>query len=155
MSHERLLITFQVGREFFGVDVTQVQEVAGTPAVTVVPMAPAFVLGLINLRGQLATSVGLRELFGVKDGESGNAFSVVCRMDGGLVSLAVDAIGDVIMADQAGFERPPETMPVGVRSFVSGVYKLNGSLLSLLDLNRLAKELSPTVEGGEGRLQAG
>lgn len=147
----QLLTTFHIGQDFFGIEVMKVQEVTGTPVVIPVPLAPRFVRGLINLRGQLATALGLRELFGVDKTVSKNQMSVVCRMEGNLVSLMVDSIGDVVEARGENFEAPPETMPSGVRQFVKGIYKMNGTLLSLLDLDKLSKELSPSVESVETR----
>lgn len=150
-SSTELLTTFHIGNDFFGIEVMMVQEVTGTPTVIPVPLAPKFVRGLINLRGQLATALGLRELFNVDKSESKNQMSVVCRMEGNLVSLMVDTIGDVVEADGRNFEPAPDTMPLGVRQFVKGIYKMNGTLLSVLDLNKLSKELSPSVESTEVR----
>jgi purine-binding chemotaxis protein CheW len=101
----------------------------------------------------LATALGLRELFAVDKSESKNQMSVVCRMDGNLVSLMVDSIGDVVEADGRSFEPPPDTLPPGVKQFVKGIYKMNGTLLSVLDLERIAKELSPSADPSDSRAQ--
>lgn len=146
-----LITTFTIGDELFGLEVMAVQEVTGTPLVVPVPLAPKFVIGLINLRGQLATAFGLRELFGLKAGGLKEQMSVVCRMDGNLVSLMVDTIGDVVEAEKKQFEIPPDTVSASVRPFLKGVYKMNGSLLSVLDLKKLAKELEPALESAESR----
>ena len=146
MSKLELLTTFSIGNDLFGIEVMKVQEVTGTPIIIPVPLAPKFVRGLINLRGQLATAMGLRELFECASQCDSSEMSVVCRMDGNLVSLLVDSIGDVVEADTSSFEPPPDTIPQGVRPFVKSIYKMNGVLLSVLDLERLAKELSPSAE---------
>lgn len=148
-SRSELLTTFYVGRDFYGIEVMKVQEVTGTPSIMAVPLAPRFLLGLINLRGQLATAVGLRELFGVHQGEALQQMSVVCRMDGNLVSLMVDSIGDVVEADIKNFEPCPDTIPGEVKRFIKGVYKMDGSLLSILDLDQLSSELSPAIDVNE------
>ncbi len=152
-GNTELLTTFSIGSDLFGIEVMKVQEVTGTPKVVPVPQAPAFVRGLINLRGQLATALGLRELFGSSVAEKVDQMSVVCRMEGNLVSLMVDSIGDVVEAESRGFENPPDTMPPGVRKFVKGIYKMNGQLLSVLDLEKISKELSPSVDSADGRTQ--
>jgi purine-binding chemotaxis protein CheW len=141
-----LLTTFYVGNEYYGIEVMKVQEVTGTPVVVAVPLAPKFVRGLINLRGQLATALGLRELFGATHSEVNQPMSVVCRMDGNLVSLIVDEIGDVVEVEGKIFEDPPDTLPPGIRKYVKGIYKMNGTLLSLLDMERITKELAPNLE---------
>jgi purine-binding chemotaxis protein CheW len=150
-SGTELLTTFYVGKELFGIEVMKVQEVTGSLTVIPVPLAPKFVSGLVNLRGQLATALGLRELFGIAQHESPEKMSVVCRMDGNLVSLIVDAIGDVVEAERRNYELPPDTMPAGVKRFVKGIYKMDGTLLSVLDLEKLSKELSPSVEANDNR----
>ncbi len=151
MPKTELLTTFHIGKDFYGIEVMKVQEVTNTPIVMPVPLAPKFVRGLINLRGQLATALGLRELFELKDKESENQMSVVCRMDGNLVSLMVDSIGDVVEAESKDFESCPDTMPIGVRQYMKGIYKMNGTLLSVLDLDKLSKELSPSADVNDSR----
>jgi purine-binding chemotaxis protein CheW len=141
-----LFTTFYVGSSLFGIEVMRVQEVTGTPSITPVPLAPAFIRGLINLRGQLATALGLKELIGQGCAENPNEMSVVCRMDGNLVSLMVDQIGDVLEVSRDSYESTPDTLPAGVKKFVKGVYKTNESLLSVLDLESIARELSPSLE---------
>lgn len=60
-SETELLTTFYIGNDYFGIEVMKVQEVTSAPTVVPVPLAPKFVRGLINLRGQLATAFGFRE----------------------------------------------------------------------------------------------
>ncbi|MBX7231819.1 MAG: chemotaxis protein CheW [Bdellovibrionales bacterium] len=141
-----LFTTFYVGNDFFGIEVMKVQEVTGSPRIISVPLAPKFVRGLINLRGQLATALGLHELFENKIQNTENQMSVVCKLDGNLVSLIVDSIGDVVEVNGKNFELPPDTLPPNIKPFVKGIYKMEGQLLSVLDLSRIGKELSPTME---------
>ena len=150
-SNSELLTTFYIGTECYGIEVMKVQEVTGSPIIVGVPLAPKFVRGLINLRGQLATAMGLRELFGDSSTDDSEQMSVVCRIDGNLVSLIVDRIGDVVEAESRNFENPPDTIPLGVKRFIKGIYKMNGTLLSVLDLDKITKELSPSVEVIDGR----
>lgn len=143
MSPIRQLTTFHVGSDLFGIDVMKVQEVTAGPTVVPVPLAPPFVRGLVNLRGQIATALGLRELFERGGGAESGQMSVVCKIDGNLVSLLVDSIGQVIEVDAAAFEPSPETIPPAVRKFVSGIYKTNEGLLSVLDLESLSLATNP------------
>ncbi len=144
-----LFTTFFVGEDLFGIEVMKVQEVTNTPTIIPVPLAPNFVRGLINLRGQIATAFGLKELFCLEQKKAQEQMSVVCRMDGNLVSLMIDSVGDVVEVDSNSGEPPPNTIPASVRQFVKNVYKMNGTLLSILDLDQLAKELSPNTEDKE------
>lgn len=140
------LTTFYIGHDLYGIEVMKVQEVTGQLGITQVPLAPKFVRGLINLRGQIATALGLRELFELRSNESADHMSVVCKLDGNLVSLLVDSIGEVIEVKAGSFEGPPETVPLGIRKYVKGICKTNETLLSVLDLDRIAQELSTSNE---------
>jgi purine-binding chemotaxis protein CheW len=140
------LTTFYIGDDLFGIEVMRVQEVTGNPSVLPVPLSPRFVRGLINLRGQIATALGLRELFGKEARADSEQMSVVCKIDGNLVSIIVDSIGEVVEVEGERFEAAPDTIPFEVRRFVKGIYKMNGELLSVIDLETLSRELSPAVE---------
>lgn len=129
--------TFVVADHFFGLDVTQVQEVLRHQSMTPVPLAPAVVQGLINLRGQIVTAIELRLRLGLSArGENDEAMNVVVRTEDGAVSLLVDEIGDVVEGDPALFEAPPDSLDPALRSLVRGIYKLNNRLLLVLDLRQ-------------------
>ncbi len=111
-----------------------VQEVIRSLEMTRVPLAPAVVSGLINLRGQIVTAVDLRRRLKLEPAPSGLlAMNVVVRSEDGAVSLLVDEIGDVIEVDESTFELPPETLRGSVRSMILGVHKLNDRLMLALD----------------------
>lgn len=133
--------TFYVSHRLYGIDVIRVQEVVRSMPMTPIPLAPEYVTGLINLRGQVATGIGLRQLFGLKDPPPDNFMNVVCKVDGALVSLQADEIGDVIEVSAKDFEPTPQTVPGDIRRFMSGIYKISGSLLSIIDIERLNKFL--------------
>lgn len=138
----RQFATFYVADRLYGIDVTQVQEIAKPLPLTPVRQSPAYVAGLINLRGQIATAIGLRELFSLPAGDGSEKMSVVCRLDGSLVSLLVDQIGDVMELADSDFEPSPETLPESTRRFLRGVYKTPQKILSVLDINHLTQFLS-------------
>jgi len=136
------LTTFYVGQELFGIDVMKVQEVTGKPTIIPVPLAPGFVLGLINIRGQISTALGLQELF--KSGTSPeDHMTVVCKVDGNLVSLIVNSIGDVVEVESKNFETPPDSLPESIRRYIKGIYKLESGFLSVINLETISNELSP------------
>lgn len=140
------LTTFYIDGDLFGIDVLRVQEVTGTPVTFPVPLAPSFVRGLVNLRGQIATALGLREIFLKSNSGTQDQMSVICKIDGSTVALVVDSIGDVVEVNRSTFEPVPDSIPPNVKQFLRGIYKLNGALLSVLDLDAIAKELSANPE---------
>jgi purine-binding chemotaxis protein CheW len=130
--------TFVLDGHLFGVDVASVQEVLKQQDLTPVPLAPPEVAGLINLRGQIVTTLDLRSRLGLPERPAGtDSVSVVVRAtDGGPVSLVVDRIGDVLHVDGASLEAPPDTVPAEVRELVSGICKLEDRLMLLLDTEK-------------------
>ena len=141
------LCTFRLGDLFLGVDVLDVQEVLYHADVTTVPHAPEAVSGLINLRGQIATTIDLRCRLGVEPPEDEKRPThVVVRSAGESVSLLVDAIGDVLEVDPDLYEAPPETMDDATAELILGAYKLEEELLLILDVARVVSIPLPTRE---------
>lgn len=135
--------TFYVGKILFGIKVGRVQEVTGQAQITPVPRAPAFIKGLINLRGQITTAVDLNELFKSHPEKKDDHMTVVCHMDGNLVSLIVDSVGDVVEVEESYFEETPVVLPHGVRKYIKGIYKMKDELMSVLDIDKIFEELFP------------
>jgi purine-binding chemotaxis protein CheW len=137
VSNGQQFCTFYLKDQFFGVPVQQVQEVIRYQEMTRVPLVPAVIRGLINLRGQIVMAVDLRRRFGMEDRpDSELPMNVVVRTDDGAVSFLVDEIGDVLEAEEQNFERPPETLSKQARELVRGVYKLQDRLMLVLDSER-------------------
>jgi purine-binding chemotaxis protein CheW len=134
--------TFRVGAHFFGVAVDKVQELVRQQPMTRVPLAPREVSGLINLRGQIVTTIDLRRRMHLPERAADEAHTnVLVSTAEGAVSFQVDHIDDVIEVDAASIEAAPETIEPVVREMIDGVSKLDGRLLLLLDEHK-AMELS-------------
>jgi purine-binding chemotaxis protein CheW len=128
------LATFRLDGDLYGIEVQHVQEVLRSQQLTRVPLAPAAVAGLINLRGQVVTAIELRERLGRPPRAEGTAAVViVVRLHGEAVSLLVDSIADV---DAGDFEAPPDTLEGQARELIRGAYKLDGQLLLALDVQK-------------------
>lgn len=136
------LTTFKVHQRLYGIDVREVQEIVKPMSITPVPHAPAYVLGLINLRGQIATAVGISELFGLALNERSEMLNIICHLGQSLIALQVDEIGDVVDVRGEDFEGPPSVLPEKIRSLLYGIYKTKEGLLSVIDLKKLAEALN-------------
>jgi purine-binding chemotaxis protein CheW len=146
--------TFHLGGNLYGIDVMQVQEVTPPLPMTPVRLAPVYVKGVINLRGEIATAIGLRELFGLDSvsGPEGQAsvssqtpsaqMMVVCRVEGMLLSLLVDRADEVVLVSQDLHEQAPDSLAPGIRKYLDGVYKTGNSILCAVGVGKLARELS-------------
>lgn len=129
--------TFRLDGHLFGVPVETVQEVLRHQAMTVVPLAPTEVSGLLNLRGQIVVTVDLRVRLGLpRRSADAPSVNVVVRTHEGTVSLLVDQIGDVLEPAEAAFEVVPDTVPASLREVVDRVCKLDGELMLALDTER-------------------
>lgn len=139
--------TFYLGDRLYGIDVMQVQEVTLILPITPIRCAPSFVKGLINLRGQISTAIGLRELFGLENEALTENMTVVCRVDGNLLSLLVDRIGDVLEVFENNYESTPDNVPSTIKKFMDGVYKTEDSILSVIGIKNLSEELNLRIKG--------
>jgi len=151
MTDTRQLCTFLLDGFLFGVEVVNVQEVIRYQDMTKIPLASPMVRGLINLRGQIVTAIDMRARLGLPAvADTQQPMNVVLRTTDGVVSLLVDEIGDVLELDGREFERPPETMSGVFRDVVLGVYKLEGRLLLLLDVERIIAMGTHAVQRSQG-----
>jgi purine-binding chemotaxis protein CheW len=144
--------TFRLGSLYFGINVLDVQEVLYQAEVCRVPHAEPSVSGLINLRGQIATTIDMRTRLGIEPRPEGTEpIHVVVRSAGESVNLLVDKIGDVLRVDPDLYEPPPETMAGDTKELVLGAYKLADELLLILDVEK-AVTLRPAQNNeGSGR----
>jgi purine-binding chemotaxis protein CheW len=137
MTDTKQFCTFFLNGLFFGVEVLKVQEVIRYQDMTRVPLAPAMIQGLINLRGQIVTAIDLRRRLELPARNADQLpMNVVVRSEDGAVSLLVDEIGDVVEIRDDVYERPPETLQGVARDLIRGVYKLKERLLLILDTER-------------------
>jgi purine-binding chemotaxis protein CheW len=134
----RQAATFRVGDEWFGIDVLKVQEVLAALRRTAIPQAPRYVLGLINVRGSIVTAISVKNRLAFPDEAYGDDhLHIVLDSAHGLVSLVVDEIGDVLEVDPGAVAERPPTLSGPLRDLVVGVLRRDGSLVTLLDADRL------------------
>src|SRR5262245_61346635 len=125
MAERRQFCTFFLDGLRFGVSVEKVQEVVPYQEMTRVPLAPATVRGLLNLRGQIVTGIDLRRRLELGERPAGALpMNVVLRGEENPVSFLVDDIGEVIELAADTCERPPDTLQGRVRDLIRGVYPL-------------------------------
>ena len=137
------LITLTIAGHQFGIPVLQVQDVLGPQRVTRVPLAPPEVGGSLNLRGRIVTAIDVRLRLGLPPRPKDSpGMSIVVELYGELYSLMVDEVGEVLSLSPDDFERTPATLDVRWRELSSGIYRLNGALLIVLEVDRLLASLT-------------
>jgi purine-binding chemotaxis protein CheW len=142
MSRELHIVGFQVGRETYGVPITSLHEIVRVPEITAVPDAPDYLEGVINLRGKIVSVMDLRKRFGEKEASvKRNNRILVVEHSGRLAGLIVDSASEVLKIPADAVEAPPAVFQEGGLNCVTGLGKVGGRLVVLLDMNKL---LAPT-----------
>ncbi|MFM9114739.1 MAG: chemotaxis protein CheW [Planctomycetota bacterium] len=145
MNDTRQFCTFSLGDQYFGIDVLQVREIVRPQPITIVPLTPPAIRGLINLRGQIVTAIDTRLRLNLAPRSTplttttAEQLNVVVNTAEGSMSLLVDEIGDVLTLDDHDFEPPPRTLSASAREMILGTYKLSDRLLIILDVEQLAR----------------
>ena len=131
-------VTFRLGDEIYGIDVLQVQEVLRITEISPVPGAPSYVLGIINLRGNVVTVIDARSRFGLpaKDTDDASRIIVVDAFEK-VVGLLVDNVSEVAYVPNSQIEISPNVGTDESNKFVSGVSNRDGELLIMVDLAKL------------------
>jgi purine-binding chemotaxis protein CheW len=141
MARELHLVGFRIGRETFGVPIALVHEIVRVPEITAVPDSPGYVEGVINLRGKIVSVIDLRKRFGEKEIASSKKNRIlVTETDGKMVGLIVDAASEVLKVPESEVEPPPPVFDEGDVNYVTGLGKLHGRLIILIDLSKVLQK---------------
>ena len=126
----------RLGKALFGVPITHILEIVGKGRPQLVPLAPSFVGGVVHDRGDVLTTVSLRYLLHLPP-KDGTQDILVLESSHGCFGLLVDSVGEVLTVAEADHEPNPSTLEEPLRKLFAGAYKLKGSLLVMLDPERL------------------
>ncbi len=137
MTEDAQLVTMYSGGAYFGVPVTRVRDVLAAPQIYATPLAPASILGSINLRGRIVTAIDLRTRLGMARAEAACKCVIVERAGGEPYALLVDEIGDVMMLSASLYEPNPITLDKAWAQLCRGLYRQDGQMLIVLDIDAL------------------
>ncbi len=135
----REFLTFRLGPEHYGIHILKVQEIRGYERPTVIANAPAFIKGVINLRGVIVPVLDLRIRFSLPDPvyDQGTVV-IVLNVAQRVVGVVVDAVSDVVPLPAASIQPPPEfASSVLDTRYITGLATVDGRLLILLDIEKL------------------
>lgn len=131
-------VTFRLAGETYGVNVMQVQEVLRYSEIAPVPGASSYVIGIINLRGNVVTVIDTRHRFGLEPGElTDNTRIVIIEAEKHVVGILVDSVAEVVYLRQSEIETAPNVGTDESAKFIQGVCHKNDELLILIELNKL------------------
>lgn len=131
-------VTFRLDNETYGINVMQVQEVLRHTEIAPVPGAPGYVLGIVNLRGNVVTVIDTRQRFGLAPAEvTDQTRIVIIEAERQVVGILVDSVAEVVYLRQSEIETAPNVGTDESARFIQGVCNKNDELLILVDLDRL------------------
>lgn len=138
MAKHLQLVVFAMAKELYGVSIDSVHEIVKVPDITQVPDAPAYLVGVINLRGKIIPVIDLRRRLNLQGMERTKTSRVlITENEGRLVGLLVDAVSEVLKLQPEAVEAPPEMISsIGVE-YITGVAKMELRLIILLDLKKV------------------
>jgi purine-binding chemotaxis protein CheW len=138
MEKDLQVVGFRIGNETFGVRIGSVREIVRVPEITAVPSAPETIEGVINLRGKIIPVMDLRKRFGQTEIQPDKKNRIlVVELDNKLVGLIVNAASEVLRIAPSEIEAPGNLFAEGESGYVTGVGKLKGRLIILLDIAKL------------------
>ncbi|WP_111976668.1 chemotaxis protein CheW [Algibacillus agarilyticus] len=134
-------VTFKLDEETYGINVMQVQEVLRYSEIAPVPGAPDYVLGIINLRGNVVTVIDTRSRFGLPSTEvSDNTRIVIIEAEKQVIGILVDSVAEVVYLRASEIDTAPNVGTDESARFIQGVSNRDGELLILVDLNKLLSD---------------
>jgi len=134
-------VTFKLDGETYGINVMQVQEVLRYTEIAPVPGAPVYVLGIINLRGNVVTVIDTRKRFGLQSCEvTEHSRIVIIEAEKQVVGILVDSVAEVVYLRSSEIETAPSVGNDETSKFLQGVCNRDGELLILVDLDKLLND---------------
>jgi len=133
-------LTFTVGKEDYGIEISHVTEIIGIQKITDVPDMPAYIKGVINLRGKVIPVMDVRLRFRMPEREyDDRTCTVVVNVNGTPVGLVVDTVKEVVDIPENQIELPPEVAESSTQRYIKGLGKIGEEVKILLDVERLVR----------------
>lgn len=141
-------VSIRIGPQLFGLPIIRVHDVFMPEAVTVVPLAPPEIAGVLNLRGRIVTAINIRSMLGLQPPEkkSSNIMAVGIEFRGESYGLLIDAVGEVLRLTADDIDQNPINLDSRWVSVSDGVYRLEGELMVILNVDRLLASQMPTTK---------
>ncbi len=138
---EQELLSFRVAEQEYSVDIMAVREIRGWAKATPLPRAPAYVCGVINLRGTVLPIVDLAARLGLERCQrTDRDVIIVVQIRHHTLGLLVEAVSDILAIPRDALQPPPEMSAAGARGFVSALTIHEGRMIRVLDLDKVLPE---------------
>lgn len=139
-------ITVRIHNQLFGLPIATINEVFVPDQITRVKLSPPEVEGVLNLRGRIVTMIDMRRLLRLPDRDTQSLVAAGIDFRGESYGLIIDAVGEVLTVD--GMPRQPNPANIDPRwaELVAGVYRVNGELMLVLDVERALGAVAPALQ---------
>jgi purine-binding chemotaxis protein CheW len=145
-QEDKELIAFRIGEQEFCIDIMMVREIRGWTPATVLPKAPNYVRGVINLRGSVLPIVDFAVRLGLPSDEpTERNVIIVVQSEGQLVGLLVDAVSDILTTRDSDIQPTPDVASAVLKMFVRGLLSLDNRMISLVSLESLIPALESEI----------
>lgn len=139
-------LTFNLGNEEYGIPILQVKEIIGIMEITEVPRMPCFIRGVINLRGKIIPVMDLRVRFGIEAKEYNNRTCIIVidiaqENNRKQIGIIVDTVSEVVNIPKDDVEHPPTYQAGLEEEFISGIGKVKGRIVILLDIDKILTKI--------------
>lgn len=138
-SETNMFVTMRIDKQLFGVPVKYVRDVLRSQRITRIPLAPDEVAGSLNLRGRIVTVIDLRKRLHLSEASKDAGMFVVVEHRSELYSLMVDNVGEVMTVAAGAIEKTPANLGGAWKEAASGIFKLDGELLVIMDIEALLR----------------
>lgn len=135
---EKQLVIFELGNGQYGIEIATVEGIVKMQEITRIPYTPSFVEGVTDLRGAVLPVMDLNKRFGLPAQEETSETRIITvNMEGVKVGMIVSKVTEVLTIEDSVIEPPPAMVSNVNTDFITGIAKINGRLVVLLDLNRV------------------
>lgn len=143
------LVSFKLGEETYGIEITKIREIILMGQITQVPETPHYIKGLINLRSTVIPVIDLRARFGLAEGEMTDESRImVLNVGSRTIGIIVDAVSEVLRVSRDQISDAPPTVASLGNEYMTGLVRLEEQLLILLDVDKLfGEEESAAIDG--------
>jgi purine-binding chemotaxis protein CheW len=132
---------FRIGNENYAIPIVNIQEVVSAQHISPVAKAAKEVKGLINLRGQIVTSICLRDVFHYKQVANNEHMNIIVRSSSGFAALMIDEILDVVNFDPSQYSQVPDNVSTDLRKYFDCVYKQPSGLTTIVNVNAILDDM--------------
>lgn len=138
MSPRNEIVSFTIGDQAFSIDIQHVLEIRGWTTTTVLPHAPDYVIGMMNLRGTVLPVVDLSLRLGLgRTKPDARHVIIIARIRDKTVGFLVDTVSDIVMVREGDMQPTPEVSSQRTHAFIRGVFTINETLVRAIDVERV------------------